>query len=322
MGKERRLGTIALALLLVTQCLFSAFWPQLADRLHVSLAVNGMAVAIHEFASSFVIFLLLRSWAKKYNTTDMGWIRYLQWAFLFVAIGDLNYGIMSYIVRLAPAQRGVIPLVHEGPYVLFATLLAVGSVKRALQGLAAKEKKLVTSIVSGLAVLYWIASYRMILVQFFAATPVRPLAIYTTATLYAIAQSIYFGGLLIASLRTRSRAESAIWFLLLTLTGSDFALRYQDIGTSPVILSIFECGWEFALAGGASILIWERVGERRGAKTHLFEQPMALFSLRVLTALMTLFALLAYFVTLWLAPRMFASNTPGTLGGHILNFLL
>ena len=75
---------------------------------------------------------------------------------------------------------------------------------------------------------YFICSYRLILLPFFRDPVWRPLAIYGTATVYSVAQSIAVGAMIVGSLRFAGWSEFLLWFMFLTLNASD---SYFDFRT-------------------------------------------------------------------------------------------
>jgi two-component system sensor histidine kinase FlrB len=312
---------------LALHCSFPIWMPMLAAHFGISDNAVGMIGAVHESLSSLLSFFVIWEACKYEQTHGIGiknswipWLKALGIASLLVAIGDLNYGFTTNILRIPP-PRGLIPLVHELPYAFFSVYLAYAVTLRALQGLRSSEKIWVWVLIVGLASLYGVASYHLILSPFFHAKPVRPLALYETATIYAAAQSVFLGSLIVASFRTIGFAEFGLWALFLTLTGSDFALRYQDMGGVIPAVSTFEYGWEFALAGISSVLLFARMQSRYGVRPFWEKNPAPILSFRVLTAVITLAALVAFFVGTWKISAILGMAAAGALGSAIVYFV-
>ena len=308
-SKFKTVVLIAIALL---NCLLPFCWSSIGAAFHLSPMVTGMGSAVHEFVASVLSFFLLRSIAQ---TSKARWLQTLRWSLLFVGIADLTYGVTANILQIPP-PRGLIPLVHELPYVAFALLSAYAVLLRALEGLNRRAFILLGLFATSIASIHFAVSYELILKAFFAATPARPLAIYITSGLYALGQSVFVGGVMLATVRSYRLSEFLMWSLFLVMAASDFLLRYQDIGGPIAGLSFFEYGWELAFAGIASLLLVERFISKQ---THaLLEVPAPMFSLRMIIASVTLGALLAFaFATSWFLSFLHIA-TPQNAGFYTL----
>ncbi|HLD99863.1 MAG TPA: HAMP domain-containing sensor histidine kinase [Bdellovibrionota bacterium] len=311
----RNPALVVLLLLAGLHILFPLALPALSQRFNLGVNGTGMVVAVHEFLCSCFSFLVIRSAWRRGEFPS--WATMLGWAFLALAIGDLMYGVTSHILR-TPPPRGLEPLLHEVPYVLFSIFSAVAVFLRATEGLARRQWRGVAAFVVLLASLYFTVSFALILNPFFHVTPIRPVAIYTTAVLYAIGQAVFVGSLVVASFRALSIPEFLLWFCFLTLSGSDLVLRYQDMGGSIVGIPFSEYGWQIAVAGIASVLSieWYRGTLRRSLST-----PAPLYSLRVMTAGLSFIALFAFVLVTWTFSSYLGIATPGGAGFHITVFI-
>jgi signal transduction histidine kinase len=198
-------------------------------------------------------------------------------------------------------------------------LLAWASIQRSLENTNPREKKLLMGAIGTLAVIYFICSYKMVLSYQFPAGYNRPTLNYFTSYTYGVLQSFAMGGLLVAGLRTEGTWEFLVWFLFVSMNGSDFALRLQDVGKLPLGTPVFEYGWELAVAGLSSLALYRKLKPSM-PHTGLFSRPTPLASIRVLIPLATL-GILVLFVSLNLliAPYFHIANID-TISGHALTF--
>jgi len=305
---------------LVCFVLANAFVPFLinltAGRIGLSTNQIGIIVTIHEAACAAGSFLIL--WIR---CTTLPWTIALAASLFFVALADLGYGVTSYIVRVPP-PRGLVPLYHEIPYVMFAVLSAFSAGLRAIQGLKKAPKVAIGVFMFVGSAILFICSYEMILKAFFSALPRRPLALYLTATLYAIGQSIFGASLLVASVRAMGYREFLIWFAFLVMIASDFVLRYQDIGGSISSLSFFEYGWHFSLASIFSLLVLKGAAVKSlSQRASLeFSEPSPLDSVRVISVSLALVSLVIYILASWFMTSFLSVATPSSLGSTLLLF--
>lgn len=315
-SKHRIAAWSAVVALVVASLALPALIPWATNRFELSILVNGMSIAIHEFVCS--VFAAVALWASFRKRPWPVWVKLFCLALASVAVGDLMYGVTSYIIR-TPPPRGLEPLVHEIPYALFALGLAGALVSRAIEKTTRLEKRIIVGVIAIIGAACLVVSYKLILNPFFHAVPKRPFPIYVTAVLYALGQSVFVGGMVVASFRALGAAEYLIWFCLLTLTGSDFVLRYQDIWGSITGVPFSEYGWQVALAGVAAVsgVEWFR------ARLHkIAEAPAPLYSVRVMTAGVAFVALFAFVVSSWWLSSFFGVVTPGGAGFHVTVFVM
>jgi signal transduction histidine kinase len=308
---------VFLIMLLILNCAFPFLWEKATAVFSLSDAVSGMVTAIHESLCSLSAAYLIYVFSKEQHCKP--WFKYLGLSLLAVAIGDLNYGLTSYIFP-TPPPRGYRPLVHEIPYVIFMGSLALAAVLRALEKSSKKSRTWMSLAIFSIGAAYFICSYRLILFPFFHDSVSRPFAIYTTATLYAVGQSVAVGALIVASLRTIGWSEFLLWFMFLTLNASDFVLRYQDIGKTQLGVPLSEYGWEFALAFVCSLFFLIR--EKKESFPAYVKPPAPVFSLRVVMAATSLCVLLAFVVITWSLSRYLGVVNAGNVGGYVLAFVV
>ncbi|HLD98885.1 MAG TPA: HAMP domain-containing sensor histidine kinase [Bdellovibrionota bacterium] len=314
-GLFRNPAFLVLLFLAGMNIIFPLALPSLGQRFRLGVNGTGMVVAVHEFLCSCLSFLVIRSAWRRGEFPR--WATMLGLAFLALAVGYLMYGVISYILR-TPPPRGLEPLLHEVPYVLFSVFSAFAVFLRATEGLSRRESRGVAAFIALLASVYFTVSFALILNPFFHTTPIRPGAIYTTAVLYALGQAVFVGSLFVASFRALSIPEFLLWFCFLTLSGSDFVLRFQDMGGSVVGIPFSEYGWQIALAGIASVvaLEWYRGSLRRSLST-----PAPLYSVRVMTAGLSFVALFAFVLVTWSFSSYLGIATPGGAGFHVTVFI-
>jgi len=245
------------------------------------------------------------------------WISYFSASFLCILIGDLTYGIVTYILRI-PSPREYLPLVHEVPYMFFAWFLALSSFDRALGGLRKTEKRHVVLIIIALSSAFLVCSYKMVLDPFFHDNLRRPFVMYFTSTSYAVGQSVSVGSLFIVSLRCLEISELVVWVSFLFLIASDFALRYQDLGNIVSAIPIFEYGWEFALAASLCAIckLWEREKHKK------LSNPAPLYSIRVIAPSLSLVALLAFVIASLSITSYLKFTTGATIGSYVMVFMV
>ena len=311
---SRRIVLIALAVL---NCAFPFIWEKATSFFSISEVVGGMVTAVHEsfcsLAAAYLIYVFARSQRCK------PWFLYLGLSLLAVAIGDLNYGFTSYVFP-TPPPRGYRPLVHELPYVVFMCSLALAAALRAMEQASRRARLWMGLAIGVIGAAYFICSYRLILLPFFRDPVWRPLAIYATATIYSVAQSVAVGAMLVGSLRSVGWSEFLLWFMFLTLNASDFVLRYQDIGKILLGVPFSEYGWEFALAFVCSLLFLIR--ERKESFPAYMKPPAPVYSLRAMVAAISLSVLLAFVVITWSLSRYLGIVNAGNVGGYVLAFVV
>jgi signal transduction histidine kinase len=300
---------------IVANCLFPWGLELLDNHFKISIAIVGMATAIHESLCSLLIFFLLPKVALEVK--EKRWFKYLQYSFLSVAIADFAFGVTTYIIRIPP-PRGNLPLWHEIPYAAFMVLAAMALVMRALQNLKPKGRMIAIATITIIGVAYFYWTYQFILHPFLGALPKRPIALYTTAFIYGAGQSVALGALFLLSLRVLSWSELSICISFLILFGTDFALRYIDMGNHVPKILPYEFGWEFSLAIIAGVTLLAKL---RAQFSLLSEERLAPFhSIRTLLSGVTLTALLALSVVSYLIGSSFKIVNSTTVSLYVVLF--
>ena len=137
--------------------------------------------------------------------------------------------------------------------------LALAAGLRAMDALTKNQTKYIASLILFLAAIYFICSYSMVLSFQFPAGYNRPTLNLITSYTYGILQSLAVVSLFNASMRTLNISEFLLWSFFLTLNGSDFALRYQDVGKQPLGTPVFEFGWAVAIAMLSCTVLWQYI---------------------------------------------------------------
>ena len=281
----------------------------------VGVQIAGMVSTAHEVVVSVLSALTILRCRRLFGAGQ--WLRFLFLSFCAVAIGDLTYGLVTYIFRVPP-PRFYLPLVHEIPYVFFAWLLAGAGYLRAVSNLRPSEKKIVQASITAITIVFFAISYSMVLHPFFTDHFRRPDIMYITSSLYAVGQSIAVASIFMCSLRTFNYSEFSLWLMFLFLMGSDFALRYQDLGNTVSMLPIFEYGWEFAL-GSIFIIL------RRPENMILSDEKTEIAtiqSVRFISASLALVVLLMFVVVSSILTSYLRFNTGATIGTYVLGFVV
>jgi signal transduction histidine kinase len=243
------------------------------------------------------------------------WIHHLAYSFLSLAIADLGYSIdfylLGYIFRNTPFI-----LIHQLPYILGMGFLAISTCQRSLEDLKEREKKSIALIIALLGVGYFALSYYFVLSYRFPAQYIRPTLNYFISYSYALLQSIAFGGLIVSSFRALELTEFALYFFFLTMMGSDFALRYQDVGGRDLGTPIFEYGWEYAIVGLSTALIAFKL-----KRMQEWKQPAPLLSFRVAVPVFSLLVLSLFVLGNFCLSNYLQVATVSTVGSQTIWFV-
>ncbi len=317
--RNRQLGSVILfGIFLVSAFIIPFYVNDICRWISLSTDRSGFIVAVHEAICSALSFSWLL-YIRKKSERQQSWEKYFPLVFICLSFADLAYGVhyyfLNHVFKNTPGF-----LIHQIPYILVMYFLSHVTIMRSFENTKKKkEKYLIGGAIAAIAAIYFACSYKMVLSYHFPAGYQRPTANFITSYIYGILQSISMGGLVVASLRTPGLAEFFQWFLFVTMNGSDFALRYQDVGAHKLGTPMFEYGWEIAVAGISALILFRRLGLGQTDKL-MNEMPTPVNSIRVLAPLSTL-SILALFVVLNLvsAPYFEIANI-NTISGHTLIF--
>src|SRR4051812_47977151 len=156
-------GNTIFAVAAMANLLFPLCATHFAASLKLSVELVGGLTTFHEVLCALGTFFILRSAFRQ--TVKNKFNYFFLSVFFFVSIGDLTYGLVTYILRI-PSPREYIPLVHEIPYVLFAWTLAASSIYRAIGGLKQKERSYAVVLITCLSALFFVFSFKMVLHPF------------------------------------------------------------------------------------------------------------------------------------------------------------
>lgn len=295
---------------------FPFFASSLVSVLGISQTKTGFFIGLHELVLSSTASILLFALYRLEQGPSRSWIRHLAIAFAPLAVADFAYGVDYYLLG-SPFPGTQFIMIHEIPYALAVGALGYAAMSRATDATQSRDLRIILFTSALIAVFTFVCSYQMILSFQFPAGIHRPWTYVVTSYAYAFFQSLAVGGFFVASLRSASLTEFFIWLFLLSIFGSDFALRYQDVGQRPLGTPVFEYGWELSLVGIASLLAATRRQVSR-ATTQIFGSPYPIASFRVLLPVAS-FTVFGIFVAtnLFLAPY-FEIVSVNTFSGHAL----
>lgn len=295
---------------------FPFFASSLVNALGLSQNKTGFFIGLHELILSSTASILLFALYRLEQGPSRRWIRHLATAFLPLALADFAYGVDYYLLG-SPFPGTQFIMIHEIPYALAVGALGYAAMSRATDATQPRDLRIILFTSALIAVFTFVCSYQMILSFQFPVGLHRPWSYVVTSYAYAFFQSLAVGGFFVASLRSASLTEFFIWLFLLSIFGSDFALRYQDVGERPLGTPVFEYGWELSLVGIASLLAATRSQVSR-TTAQIFGSPYPIASFRVLLPVAS-FTVLGFFVAtnLFLAPY-FEMVSVNTFSGHAL----
>lgn len=275
----------------------------------------GLVASVHEFILATILCILLRG--EPVSGSKYAVAKWISRAAFFLGLADLCYGIHFYYFEHTFKNTAFF-MVHQGPYILGMTCLAIASTKRGLELLSEGERVFGRVSIVLLAAAYFYCSYQMVLSFVFPADYVRPFLNMSSSYAYAVVQSVAVGGLFVCSLRASSLIEFFFWTLFLGMNGIDFALRYQDVAKHIHHIPFFEYGWELTLVCLTSQALWISQSEER----LWSRSPFQLGSIRVLTPLMNLGILVTFVGLEILTGQYFQVVSINTMTGHSLIFVI
>jgi hypothetical protein len=278
---------------------------------------SGIILSFHQAAISWTgAFLLFRVRDK-----ITAHLKALMIALTAVGMGDLTYGWMTWVWHL-PASGGYQALVHEIPYSLFALFAGLSAIGRMTVGLKNRlERLLVFSISSLFALAFFYCSYHFVISPFYHDQVDRPEVLYTLCLVYAAGQSMMIGGGVVSTFRSKSFLEFCLWSGFSLLVGSDFALRYRDIGGTVPPIGLFDIGWHLSLilmSVPAAVLSLSKPARMEIA----FPSPANIFSLRVISAVISLSTLFLFIISVWKAGSFFGVSAAGTLSFYLVTLVV
>ena len=264
---------------------------------------SGTLTTLGEVAFSIYIALRLR-----FRLFDS--MKYLIWAPIGFAMGDLAYGFNHYIVK--QVYLGSIgPLSYAIPYVVGLSV-ALFFLHRLCR--RSRESRAVLILGYGVATVVFILNMQAIVIpSLFQKSPPLPIVIAVLTVMFSVLESCLVGLSAVLLVLSSSVAVQILLFGLLAISISDIALRYQSVYMNLLGMTIFENGWFFGLglmATGVNLLFKLNDSDVR----KQFSQFMRFYSIRAMTAGYVLlglclvwFALSYYFKSLHIADEVSGS---------------